>query len=93
MKVTVDNISIDAVSYTHLDVYKRQKLFCGIYATEAHDTTSHVQGNIWPNIFLLKSAAFKFITRALVTMLIAEVLQIAFSRLVANRAIKGMVKQ
>ena len=64
-----------------------------IYATIAKDTTRHVQLDIITQVVRSKCAAFEFVTGTLFAMLIAEILQVAFTCLVADGAVERVVDQ
>src|SRR5579859_7385361 len=63
------------------------------YAAIAKDTTRHMQLDIGSQVVLLKSTTLELIPGAFLAMLIAEVLQMAFSRLVADRTIQRVIDQ
>ena len=62
-------------------------LICYISAAVTKNATGHVQLYVRTNIFFFKSAAGKLVAGAFFAMIVAEILQVALTGLVANRTI------
>ncbi len=69
------------------------ELVCREHAAVAKDAARHVQFDVLADIFLLESSAFEFEPGGGYAVLVAEVLEIAFTGLVAHGAIQRVVQQ
>src|SRR4030095_14525874 len=69
------------------------QLISYINAAITQYASRHVQLYVWTNIMFFKSSSCKFIPRRISSVLIAKVLQVTFTGLVADRAIQRMIDQ
>lgn len=63
------------------------------HTTEAHNAAGHVKFDVGTNVNFLKRAAFKLVAGAGLAVFKSKVLQVAFSSLIANRAIQRVVDE
>jgi hypothetical protein len=82
---------IAAIQYT-MHAFIRN-LVGHIHAAEAKNATRHVQLYIGTKIMFFECASLKFVACAFLAMIIAEILQVTFTGLIADGTIERMVDQ
>src|SRR5690242_2625852 len=68
-------------------------LISNIHASVTKNTARHVQLNVWTKVYAIESSSFEFVSRAFFSVLVAQVLEMTFTSLVADGTIKRMIKQ
>src|SRR5688572_14602401 len=64
-----------------------------INASIAKNATGHMQLDEWTKIHSVECSPFKFVTCTFFAMLVAEILQVTFSCLIADGTIKRVIDQ
>jgi hypothetical protein len=69
------------------------QLIRNIHATVTKNAARHVKLYIWTEVVLFESTPFKFVPCCFGAVLVAEILQVTFARLVADWAIQRMIDE